>query len=41
MDQHFVKFKLNINMAKLQYKTSFNDSWLNEDVCKAWIKKSS
>ena len=32
----FCKFKSNIIMAKLQYKTRFNDSWLDEDVFKAW-----
>ena len=26
-------------MAKLHYKTHFNDSWLDEDDFKAWIKK--
>ena len=26
-------------MPNLQYKTHFNDSWLDEDDYKAWIKK--
>ena len=38
-DFYFVNFKLNFNMAKLQYETYFNDSWLNEDVFKALINK--